>query len=368
MTITRRNVLKLTAGATLLAAPFVRRAQAEDAVLNVYNWVDYIGETTIEDFQSTTGIAVTYDTYSSADEVEAKMLAGSTGYDVVDMAGISMPRFIQAGIYEKLDKTKLPNWKNMDPDILKIAAGYDTENSYGMPYMWGSVGFTYNLDMIKERMPDANLNSLDILMKPENAAKLADCGISLLDEPTDVIMMMLSYLGKPRNSYKKEDLEDVKTAFKQIRRYVRTFDSTNHLNAIPNKEVCLVNSWSGDYSTAAARAAEAGVEINLGYFVPETGAPAWLDMMCIPADAKHKDNAHKFLNYMMEPEVIAKCTNFTNYANANLASRAFVDPAVLANPAVYPDAEAMKRLYTSNPLTEEENRILIETFTAMKAD
>jgi putrescine transport system substrate-binding protein len=367
MTITRRKALQLSAGSMALAMPFVRRARAEDAILNVYNWADYIGETTIEDFQTATGIAVTYDTYSSTDEMQAKMLAGSTGYDVVDMAGLSLQRFVQAGIYDKLDKTKLPNWKNMDPQVLKIAEGFDPGNNYGMPYMWGSVGFTYNLDMLNERLPDADLNSMDVIMNPENAAKLADCGISLLDEPTDVILLMLDYLGKERNAYKREDLEAVKAAFSKVREHVRTFDSTNYLNAIPNKELCVINSWSGDYSTAKARAAEAGVEINLGYFVPKTGAPAWVDMMCIPADAQHKENAHKFIDYLMDPEVIAKCTNFTNYANGNLAARAFVDPAVLANPAVYPSAEVMARLYTPEPLSEEDDRALTETFTAMKS-
>ena len=368
MIVNRRKAIKLAASSTLLAMPFVHRAKAEDAIVNVYNWADYIGETTVEDFQKATGITVTYDTYSSTDEMQAKVLAGSTGYDVVDMAGISLQRFIAANIYSKLDKSKLPNWKNLDPTILKMAEGFDPGNEYGLPYMWGSVGFTYNLDMVKERLPGADLESMDTFMKPENAAKLADCGISLLDEPTDVNMLMLDYLGKPRDAYKPEDLEAVKAAFKSVREYVRTFDSTNYLNAIPNKELCVINSWSGDFSTAQARAKEAGVEINLGYFVPKTGAPAWIDMMCIPADAQHKDNAHKFINYLMEPEVIAKCTNFTNYANANLASKPFVDAAVLANPAVYPDAAVISRLYTPKPLDEAADRRLTETFTAMKAN
>lgn len=368
MKITRRKVLQIAGSSSLVAMPFVHRAKAEDAVLNVYNWADYIGETTLEDFQKATGIAVTYDTYSAVDEMQAKMLAGSTGYDVVDLAGISMQRFIAANIYAKLDKSKLPNWKNLDPMVLKLFEGYDPGNEYGMPYMWGTVGFTYNLDMVKERLPDADLESLDTFMKPENAAKLADCGISLLDEPTDVVMYLLDYLGKPRNTYDPKDLEEVKAAFKPIRQYIRTFDSTNYLNAIPNKELCVINNWSGDYATAKARAAEAGVEINLGYFVPKTGAPAWADIMCIPADAKHKENAHKFINYLLDPEVIAKCTNYTNYANANLASKAFIDPAVLASPAVYPDANVMSRLYTSKPLSEEADRRLTETFNAMKAN
>jgi len=367
MKLNRRKALTLAGSTAFVAMPFVHRAKAEDKILNVYNWADYIGETTIEDFQKASGIAVTYDTYSSTDEMQAKMLAGSTGYDVVDMAGISLPRFVTAGIYQKLDKSKLPNWKNLDPTILKILEGFDPGNEYAMPYMWGSVGFTYNVDMVKQRLPDVDLESLDIVMKPENAQKLSDCGVSWLDEPTDTIMLLLDYLGKPRDTYAQADLDAVVEAFKAIRPTVRTFDSTNYLNALPNQELCVANSWSGDYSTAKARAAEAGVNINLAYAVPKTGAPAWFDLFCIPADAKNVENAHTFINYMMEPEVVAKCTNFTNYANANLASKAFVDPAVLANPAVYPSDDVMKRLWTPKPLTEENDRALTDTFNKMKS-
>ena len=367
MKINRRNTLKLAGSSALVAMPFVHRARADEAILNVYNWADYIGETTIEDFQKATGISVTYDLYNSADEMQAKMLAGSTGYDVVDMSGISLPRFVEANIYSKLDKGKLPNWKHLDPAVLQIAQGFDPGNEYGLPYMWGSVGFTYNLDMVKERLPNADLESLDTIFKPENAAKLADCGISILDEPTDVILYMLDYLGKARDTYNPADLAEVIKAFEPVRQHIRTFDSSNYINAIPNKELCAINNWSGDYSTSKARAKEAGVDINLGYFVPKTGAPAWVDMMCIPADSPRKDNAHAFINYLMDPEVIAKCTNFTNYANGNLASKAFIDPEVLANPAVYPDAAVLSRLFTPKPLSEATDRILTETWTAIKS-
>ena len=363
--LTRRATLTAM-GATALAMPYVRRARAEDAILNVYNWADYIGETTIEDFQSATGIAVTYDTYSSAEEMQAKMLAGATGYDVVDMAGLEMPRFIKSGIYEKLDRTKLPSWGNLDPEVLRILAGWDPDNLYAIPYMWGSVGITYNIDMIKERLPDADLHSLDLIFKPENAAKLADCGISILDSPTDVILMMLPYLGKNGDTTDVADYRAVVDAFKPIRQYIRTFDNTNYLNAIPNKELCVVNNWSGDYSTAKARAAEAGIDINLAYYVPKTGSPAWVDCLCIPADAAHKENAYKFLEYMLQPEVIAKCTNFTNYANGNLASKKFVDPAVLADPAVYPDDETIKRLWAPKPFNDEQDRELTRAWSEIK--
>ena len=367
MTLTRRSALAAMGGAAALSMPFVRRARAEDAILNVYNWADYIGETTLVDFQSATGIAVTYDTYSSAEEMQAKMLAGKTGYDVVDMSGLSLPRFVVAGVYDKLDKSKLPNWKNLDTRIMDILTVSDPGNQYAIPYMWGSVGFTFNVDMVKERLPGVNLNSLDFLFKPENAAKLADCGISVLDTQDDVIMMVLRYLGLNGDTTNTKDYDKVVEAFKPIRQYIKTFDNTNYLNAIPNKELCVINNWSGDYATANARAKEAGVELNLAYVVPETGSPAWVDCLCIPADAQHKDNAHKFLDYMMQPEVIAKCSNFTNYANGNSASKPFLDPAVLNNPAIYPDDATMKRLFAPKPTSEEQDREMTKAFQKIKA-
>lgn len=363
--MTRRTALTLI-GATALSAPFIRRARAE-GTLNVYNWADYIGETTIEDFQNATGIAVTYDNYSSAEEMQAKMLAGSTGYDVVVMAGMSLPNFLKANIYEKLDRSKLPNWANLDPAILKICEGWDPGNAHAVPYMWGSVGMTYNLDMVKERLPDADLQSLDTLFKPENAAKLADCGISVLDSPTDIMLMVLKYIGKDPNKATEADYRAAAEVFKPIRQYIKTFDNQNYLNAIPNKELCVINNWSGDYATAMTRAKEAGVDINLAYYVPKTGAPAWCDTMCIPTDAASKDNAYKFINYMLEPEVAAKCSNFTNYANGNAKSKPFLDPAVANNPAVYPDAETMSRLYTPQAQTEEQERVLTRVWTDVKS-
>jgi putrescine transport system substrate-binding protein len=367
MSITRRTALTALTGAAALSMPFIRRAQADDAVVNVYNWADYIGETTLDDFKAATGISVTYDTYSSAEEMQAKMLAGSTGYDVVVQAGISLPQFVKANIFEKLDRSKLPGWNNLDPLVLNMLQGWDPGNVYGIPYMWGSVGFTFNLDMVKERLPNADLESLDTIFKPENAAKLADCGISILDSPTDIMPMVAAWLGLDGKASDPKDFPKIAEAFKPVRKYIRTFDNANYLNAIPNKELCVINDWSGDYSTAKQRAKDAGVDINLAYYVPKTGASAWVDLLCIPADAKHKDNAYKFLNYLLDPQVIAKCTNFTNYANGNLAAKKFVDPEILANPAVYPDAETMKRLWTSPPYTEEQDREFTRIWQTIKS-
>jgi putrescine transport system substrate-binding protein len=363
--ITRRTALSLI-GATALSAPFIRRARAEGS-LAVYNWSDYIGETTIEDFQSETGISVSYDLYSSSEEMQAKMLAGSTGYDVVVMAGLSLPNFLKANIYLPLDKSKLPNWGNLDPEILKICAGWDPGNVHAVPYMWGSVGMTFETDMVKQRLPNADLQSLDVLFDPANAEKLADCGISVLDSPTDIMLMVLKYIGKDPNTATEADYRAAAEKFKPIRKYIKTFDNANYLNAIPNKELCVINNWSGDYATAMTRAKEAGVDINLSYYVPRTGAPAWCDTLCIPSDAGNVDNAYTFINYMMRPEVAAQCSNTTNYANGNAKSKPFLDPAVANNPAVYPDAEVMGRLYTPQAMTEEQERALTRIWSDVKS-
>ncbi len=364
--VTRRTALSLVGGAAL-TMPYIKSAYAEDKVLNMYNWTDYIGETTLEDFKKATGIKVTYDTYSSTEEMEAKMLAGKTGYDVVNMSGNNLSRFIKARVFEKLDKSKLTSWGNQDPVILKILEGWDPGNAYGLPYMWGTTGITYNVDMVKQRIPDADFESMDLIFKPELAAKLADCGISMLDSQQDIMRMALRYLGIDGDTSDVANYQKVVDLYKPIRKHIRTFDSTNYLNAIPNKELCVINNWSGDYATAKTRAAEAGVDINLAYFVPKTGAPAWVDCMCIPADSKHKGNAHKFLEYLLQPEVIANCTNFINYANANVPSKKFVNPEVLSNPAIYPDEKVMKLIWAPKELNEEQDRALTRAFTQIKS-
>lgn len=365
MKLSRRSTLTALGGA--LALPYVRPSWAQAATLNIYNWADYIGETTIADFEAETGIGVVYDLYSAAEEMEAKMLAGSTGYDLVLVAGVTLPQFITAGIIQKLDRARLTHWANLDPAMLALFDGYDPGNQHALPYMWGSVGFTFNLDLVKARIPDADLESLDILLKPENAAKLADCGISILDSPTDIGFSVLSYLGLDPNTAGPAEYRKMAEAFAPIRQYIQTFDNQNYLNAIPNGELCVINSWSGDYSVAKARAAEAGVAMNLAYFVPKTGAPLWFDGFCLTEDAVNIDSAYLFLDYMLRPEVIAAATNYTGYANSNMASVPFVDPAIIADPAIYPDTETRKRLYTTTPQTEEQNRDITRIWAEIKA-
>ena len=365
MNISRRSVLSALGGT--LALPFVRPSWAQARTVNLYNWANYIGETTLADFEAETGIAVVYDNYSSAEEMQAKMLTGSTGYDVVDMAGWAMPQFIKAGVYEKLDRTRLTGWENLDPNILKLLDGWDSGPQYGVPYMWGSVGFTFNVDMVKERIPDADLESLDLIFKPENAARLADCGISLTDSPNNTVPMILKYLGLDGDTTDIADYDKIVEAFAPVRKYIRTFDNSNYINALPNGELCVAGSWSGDYSVAKARAAEARIKINLAYRVPKTGTPVWFDLMCIPADAPNRDNAYAFLNYLLRPEVIAACTKATGYANANKAANQLIDPAILGDPAIYPNAETLSRMWAPKPFSEEQNRAITRAWAKIKS-
>ena len=365
MTLTRRATLgTLAAG---LALPWVRPSYAAAGSVNIYSWAEYIGETTLADFEAETGITPIYDTYSAYEVGEAKLLAGSTGYDVVDVAGRSMPMLVQAGIFDKLDRSQLPLWSNLDPELLTILEPWDPGLAHCAPYMWGSVGFAFNVDMVKDRLPDADLSNLDTIFKPENAAKLADCGLTLHDSPRDMIPILLKYLGIDPDTTDVAQYQKAVDLIKPMRQYVAGFDNENYLNGLPNGDVCAVMAWSGDYAVAKARAAEAGLALNLAYQVPKTGAPLWFDVMAIPKDAPNKANAHAFLNYLMRPEVIAKCTDFIGYANANKAANALVSPEVLADPAIYPDVETRSRLWAPKPLNPDQERALTRIFQDIKA-
>lgn len=365
MKLTRRASLSVMGAA--LAMPYVRPSWAQASTVNIYSWAEYIGETTLADFEAATGITPVYDTYSTYEDGEAKLMAGSTGYDVVDVAGRSMPTLIAADLFDKLDRTQLPLWSNLDPDLLKIIESWDPGLQYSAPYMWGSVGFTFNVQMVKERIPDANFADLGLIFKPENAAKLADCGLTLHDSPRDIVPILLKYLGIDPDTTDLTQYQKVADLIKPMRQYVRAFDNENYLNGLPNKEVCVANTWSGDYAVAKSRAKEAGVDLDLVYAVPETGAPLWFDVMCIPKDAPNKANAHVFLNFLMQPEVIAACTNFIGYANANKAATAYVDPAVLADPAIYPDAATISRLWAPKALTPEQEQALTRLYQDIKS-
>ena len=328
------------------AAPPMKEKK-EEKVLNIFTWPDYIGPNTIEDFEREYGIKVNYDTYDSTEMAEARLLAGRTGYDVVDHAERYSARLIPIGVYQPLNRAKLTNWKNLDPEILAKLQTADPGNRHGVPYMWGTTGFTYNVRMIRERMPDAPLNSGDMIFKPEIARRFADCGISFLDEPTDVIPMAMLYLGRDPNSVDEKDLADVEKLLKSVRPYIRYFSSAKMLIDLPNEEVCIAMSWSGDYAQAMYRAEEAGRPVQLAYTIPREGTLAWFDLWFIPADAPHPENALLFLNYMLRPQVIADCSNEIRYAAPNVPAMALLDPEVRDDPAIYPPEDIRRGMHVA---------------------
>lgn len=336
-------------------------------MLNVYNWADYIGESTIPDFEREFGIEVNYDVYDSSEIVDAKLMAGSTGYDVVVHSATFAARLFDKGFFLPIDRAKLPNWRHLDPDLLDILDEYDPGNAYSVPYMWGTVGYAYNVDMIHARMQDPPLDSADMIFDPAVASKFADCGISFLDSPTDVIPMASLYLGHGADSVNPRHLAEAEALLQGVRPYIKYFSSTKMLLDLPNREVCIAMSWSGDYATAAKRAEQAGVDIDLAFTVPKEGAPPWFDILLIPRDAPHPDNAHKFINYLMRPKVIAAITNQTSYANANVPAERYVKPEVLNDPAIYPDEEMRRRLEPSRVLPPKLERLRTRVWTRFKA-
>jgi putrescine transport system substrate-binding protein len=350
---------------TALLAAATARAE-DEKVLNILNWADYIGPTTIADFEAEYGIEVNYDTYDSTEVVEARLLAGRTGLDVVIHAERYSARMIPIGVYQPLDRRRLPLWDNLDPWVLGVIEQYDPGNRHGMPYMWGSTGFAYNVRMIGERMPDAPVGSGDMIFKPEVARRFADCGISFLDEPTDVIPLAMRYLGHDANSLEPEHMAEVEALLKGVRPYVRYFSSAKLLIDLPNEEVCIAMSWAGDYAQAMRRAAEAGRTVELAYTVPREGSVAWFDSAYIPADAPHPDNAHLFLNYLLRPKVIAAISNETRYANANRLSGPWLWPEVRDDPAVYPPPAERDRLAAGVIMSPREERLRTRLWARVK--
>jgi len=326
----------------------------------------YIGKHTIAEFERATGIKVVYDTYDADETLEAKMMAGDSGYDVVSTSTDYFSRQIKAGIYQPLDRSKLPNWKNLDPHILAIEAQADPGNRYAMPYLRHVNGFAYNVDMIRARMPQAPLDSLDMIFKPEIIAHFADCGVTFLDSAEDVLQLALNYLHLDPNTTRLEDYQRAEQLLLAVRPYIRAFDSSEYMNGLATGEFCISMSWSGDYAAARARARAAGVDVHLAFTVPKEGANGSFDALLIPAGAPHPEAAHKFLNFMLEPRIIAEVTNEIHYANDNRAANAYVDPHILEDPAVYPTAAIEARLYQSAEVAPALERIRTRTWTRIK--
>jgi putrescine transport system substrate-binding protein len=359
-------------GAFLLAllAPTVASAQSE-RVVNVYNWSDYIDPAVIEAFTRETGIKVRYDTFDANETLETKLLAGKSGYDVVVPTGYFLQRQIAAGVFQKLDKAKLPNLANAWPEIAGKLAFYDPGNQYAVNYMWGTTGIGYNVKKLHDILgPTATIDSWDTVFKPEQLAKFKDCGIHMLDSVDDIVPAALHYLGLDPNSTQEKDLDKAVALIAKIRPYVRKFHSSEYLNALASGEICFVVGWSGDIKQAQKRAAEAktgatnGVEI--GYAIPREGAQMFFDNLAVPKDAPHVAEAHAFIDYLLRPEVAAKNSNLVQYANGNLASQPLIDKAVFQDKTVYPDAATMAKLYTIAAHDQKTQRLLNRLWTRIK--
>jgi putrescine transport system substrate-binding protein len=360
--ITNRILL----GALLLAG-FATTAMAQDKTVNVYNWSDYIDEDVLAEFTAETGIEVVYDVYDSNDIVETKLLAGGSGYDIVVPTDSNMSRQIQAGTLIKLDKAKIPNVSHAWPLINERLAAYDPGNEHAVNYMWGTTGLGINVDKVKERLGDVPLNTWEILFKPENAEKLADCGIHVLDAQEDMIQSALNYLGKNPDSKETADIEQAGEVLQAIRPHIQKFHSSEYINALANGDICLAVGYSGDVLQARDRAAEADNGVTVEYLIPKEGALMWFDSFVIPADAPHPDEAHAFINFMMKPEIAAKNSNYVYYANGNLDSQPLLEEDVIDDPAIYPDADTLSRLFTSTSYPPPVQRIITRLWTNLKA-
>ena len=359
------NVLLLLLTA-LLVGTGVKVAVAEEKRLFVYNWTDFIGPNTIAEFEKQTGIKVTYDVYDSEETMDARLLAGSSGYDVVIASTEYFGREIKAGVYIVLDKSKMPNWKNLDPRILAIQTVHDPGNAHSVPYMHAISGFAYNVDMIKARMPNAPVDSLDMIFKPEVVAKFADCGVTFLDSAADTLMLALQYLGLDPNTTKREDYKAAEGLLLKVRPYIRSFDSAEYLNGLANKEICIAMSWSSDYALSKARARAVGVDVNLAFTVPKEGANQNFSSMLIPEGAPHPEAAYQFINFILRPDVIAEITNAIYYGNDNIASRSLISPSILSDATLYPTPEIEARLFRSTESSAATERIRTRTWTRVK--
>jgi putrescine transport system substrate-binding protein len=358
-----KSVLNRIALAAAMTTALATGVMAEDKVVNIYNWSDYIDPAILEDFTKETGIKVVYDTFDSNEILETKLLAGGTGYDVVVPTANFLARQIQAGVFLKLDKSKLPNISNMWDMVNERTAKYDPGNQYAVDYMWGTNGIGYNVDKVKAILGSDEKPGLEAIFDPKVAAKFKDCGINVLDSPQDVLPAALNYLGLKPDSHDQKDLEKAAALVEAARPNIRKFHSSEYINGLANGDICIAFGYSGDIFQAASRAEAAKNGVHIGYSIPKQGAQMWFDMMAMPADAPHKDAAYAFLNYMMKPEVIAKASNFVFYANGNKASQQFVDKAILEDTSIYPDEELLKKLFTVTPLDPKTQRVETRLWT-----
>jgi putrescine transport system substrate-binding protein len=341
-------------------------AFAQGKVVNVYNWSDYIDEEILAEFEAETGIKVVYDVFDSNDILETKLLAGSSGYDVVVPSGGFLQRQIQAGVFRKLDKGKLSNLGNMWDKIAERTAQYDPGNEYSVNYMWGTTGIGYNVDAVKERLGIDAVDSWSVIFDPDKISKFTDCGVHILDAADEMIPAALNYLGHDPTSQDKALIEEAGALLETIRPHVTSFNSSAYINALADGDACLAVGWSGDVLQARDRAVEADNNVNVEYAIPAEGALMWFDQMAIPADAPHPDNALLFIDYIMRAEVAAKASNYVYFANGNLASQPMLNEDVIGDPAIYPTEETVQNLYVTTPYGPGVQRTVTRLWTRIK--
>jgi putrescine transport system substrate-binding protein len=346
------------------AAPTAATAAgAEQKVLNVYNWADYIDPELIDDFKKETGIDVRYDVFDSNEVLETKLLTGNSGYDVVVPSAYFLERQIKAGVFRKLDKAALKNLGNLDPELTQRAAGHDPGNEYGVVYMWGTTGIGFDAAKVEAIMPGAPVDSWRLVLDPEVVSKFKDCGVSVLEDPTDMVGTALLFLGKDPNSQSEEDLALAEKTLLAVRPYIRMITSAQYIDALANGEICIAVGYSGDILQARDRAAEAGKPVDIRFSIPKEGALMWFDTLAIPADAKHPGNAHLFIDYLLRPEVAARNSDFVNYANANAKATELVNEELRNDPGIYPPDETKARLQPNLSKSAEYTRMLNRAWT-----
>ncbi|WP_017938120.1 polyamine ABC transporter substrate-binding protein [Zestomonas thermotolerans] len=346
-------------------------AQAQDKKeLHVYNWSDYIAADTISKFEKETGIKVVYDVFDANETLEAKLLAGKSGYDIVVPSNNFLAKQIKAKVYQPLDKSKLPNWKNLDTNLLKTVEVSDPGNQYAFPYMWGSIGIGYNPDKVKAVLgDDAPVDSWDLLFKPENIEKLKSCGVTVLDSPTEVLPIAMYYQGlKPDNADPSaSDIKAAEKLFLKIRPYITYFHSSKYISDLANGNICVAVGYSGDVYQAKSRAEEAGGKVKVAYNIPKEGAGTFFDMIAVPADAENVESAYAFMNFLMKPEIMAEITNEVQFPNGNAAATPLVDESLRNDPGIYPTEEIMAKLYAFPDLTPKAQRAMTRSWTKIKS-
>lgn len=354
--------------AGLLMAASVYATGAEQKTLHVYNWSDYIAPNTVSDFEKQTGIKVVYDVFDSNEVLEGKLMAGSTGFDVVVPSASFLERQLSAGVFQPLDKSKLPNYKNLDPELLKLISRHDPDNKYAVPYMWATTGIAYNVDKVKAILgKDAPVNSWDLVLNPDNLAKLKSCGVSFLDAPAEIFATVLNYQGKDPNSSNADDYTGAATdLLLKLRPSIRYFHSSQYINDLANGDICVAIGWAGDVMQAANRAKEAKNGVNIAYSIPKEGALAFFDVLALPADAKNTDEAYQFINYLLDPTVIAQVSNHIFYANGNKTATPLVNEAVRNNPGIYPTPEVRAKLFSLKVQSPQIDRVITRAWTKVK--